>query len=60
MIDPEVKPKDKKRFILFKKPFYLLNAYMKGKKIDESLQKDLNYILENCINLLHSLIELSI
>lgn len=59
MIDPELKPKNKKLFPYFKKPFYIMNAYMKGLKIDDILKPDLNYILENCINLIHSVIEVT-
>lgn len=60
LVDPDLKPKNKKKFVYFKKPFYILNAYMKGRKIDSVLKSDLNYILENCISLIHSIIDLTI
>lgn len=60
LVDPNLKPKEKKRFQYFKKPYYILNAYMKGNKIHDVLKDDLHYILENCINLIHSLVEVTI
>lgn len=60
LVDPEFKPKNKKMFQFFKKPFFLLNAYMKGTKIDAVLQKDLAFVLENSINLINSVIEVSL
>ena len=55
LVDPELKAKNKKLHQVIMKPFYLLNAYMKRKKVGPSLSKDLRQILGHCINLLNSL-----
>lgn len=61
LIDKEFIPKmGIDNFRAFLKPFYLIYAYMNGAKIHESLQDDMYFILKNSINILNSLLEISL
>lgn len=60
ILDPNYKPKRGKKFTPFMKPYFLLNAYMQGKKIDPLLEKDLDHILKNSVHILQSLVDITV